>query len=352
MGCIYMYTNKINGMKYIGQTICKLKKRHWEHLNRDNSYIDRALRKYGEENFDLSILEDNINDIEKLNELEIFYINKYDTFNNGYNLTKGGCGSTKFPTNIGELIINDLKTTNKTYFEISNNYNCSIYTISDINLGNTFYQSNEKYPIRQNFSSKKYFHDDFINVVNLLKSTDFSFKKISELTGTSYYYVCDVNRGKIKEDYKNIEIPIRKYAIEKINMTKELALKIISMLKENNKSAEEISKILEIPTFTVGQINRGKMSICKELNEFFPIQKRKYRNKESSQQICAKLNKKEVLEIAELLLNTTLSTEEISRRYNITKTSIDRINRIVVWKNVLKQYFAPIRTNPRNKKSQ
>ena len=56
MGCIYMYTNKINGMKYVGQTICKLSKRHNEHIKRDNSYIDMALRKYGEDTFTLEIL--------------------------------------------------------------------------------------------------------------------------------------------------------------------------------------------------------------------------------------------------------------------------------------------------------
>ena len=67
MGCIYMYTNKINGMKYIGQTICKLSKRHNEHIKRDNSYIDMALRKYGEDNFTLEILEDNISDADTLN---------------------------------------------------------------------------------------------------------------------------------------------------------------------------------------------------------------------------------------------------------------------------------------------
>lgn len=57
-----------------------------------------ALNKYGLENFEYSILEtitpnENINIkeiVKKLNDLEVFYIQKYDSFNNGYNLTIGG----------------------------------------------------------------------------------------------------------------------------------------------------------------------------------------------------------------------------------------------------------------------
>ena len=352
MGCIYMYTNKINGMKYIGQTICRLKKRHNEHLKRDNSYIDRALRKYGEENFLLEIIEDGINDADKLNELEMYYIEKYDAFKNGYNLTKGGCGASTFSDDVCKMIITEIKDSTKSFKEIGKMFNCSIYTVSDINIGNTCYQKEETYPIRKERCTQKYNQDNLDCVISLLKSTDFSFKKIAELTNLPWHYVCDVNRGKVNGDYNGLQIPIRPYLIEKPKVTKELANEIISMLKKYDKSAEEIARELEIPAFTVGQINRGKLSICKTLNETFPIQKRQYRNKEAAQKASAKLTKKEVLEIADLLLYTNLSTEEISRRYGVAKTSIDRINRIAVWKNVLCDFYAPIRTNPRNKKSQ
>lgn len=347
-----MYTNKINGMKYIGQTICHIKKRHSEHLKWNNSYIDRALRKYGEENFLLEVIEDGIDDADKLNELEIHYIEKYDTFKNGYNLTKGGCGSSTFPNDVGKMIITEIKNSAKSFKEIGRMFNCSIYTVSDINIGNTCYQKEETYPIRKGCCTQKYNQDNLDCVVSLLKDTDFSFKKIADLTNLPFHYVCDVNRGRINGGYSGVQIPIRPYLIEKPKVTKELTTKIISMLKEYDKSAEEIARELEIPTYTVGQINRGKSSICKTLNETFPIQKRQYRNKETAQKICAKLTEKEVLEIADLLLYTSLSTEEISRRYGVTKTLIDRINRIVVWKNVLCDFYAPIRTNPRNKKSQ
>ena len=94
------------------------------------------------------------------------------------------------------------------------------------------------------------------------------------------------------------------------------------------------------------------MAICKDIFEDYPIQKRQHRNKESAQKSLAKLTPSDVYEIVELLLNTSLSLEEISRRYSVDKYTIDRINQKKTWKNLLSNYEAPIRTNPKNQISQ
>ena len=351
MGCIYMYTNKINGMKYVGQTICKLSKRHNEHIKRDNSYIDMALRKYGEDNFTLEILEDNISDADTLNNREIYWINFYDSFNHGYNLTKGGSGGSTFNTEEALKIIDLLRSSADTMKEIGEKFGYSVYTISDINRGNICFQDNIEYPIRKNRITQKYNQDNLDVVIDLLKNTEYTFQKISEITDTKFSYVNDVNRGKVNGDYHGYTTPIRKYKYDKSNMTKELALQIIDYLKKDY-SAEQISNIVHVPSYTVGQINRGKMAICKDIFEDYPIQKRQHRNKESSQKSLAKLTPSDVYEIVELLLNTSLSLEEISRRYSVDKYTIDRINQKKTWKNLLSNYEAPIRTNPKNQISQ
>ena len=98
--CIYMYTNKINNKKYVGQTK-NLSDRHRRHVQtsfnknakRDyNTPFHRAIRKYGIENFEIKILAENIETQEKLNEYEIFFIKRYKTLNiqNGYNVAEGG----------------------------------------------------------------------------------------------------------------------------------------------------------------------------------------------------------------------------------------------------------------------
>lgn len=67
-----------------------------EHLcvakkNIDNNYFHNAIRKYGEENFEWSIIEDGITHINKLNWYEESCIAYYNTLApNGYNLHTGG----------------------------------------------------------------------------------------------------------------------------------------------------------------------------------------------------------------------------------------------------------------------
>jgi group I intron endonuclease len=53
----------------------------------------RAIRKYGAENFTLSVIEECEKD--KLDEREIYWINYYNSYYSGYNSTKGGSGLTK-----------------------------------------------------------------------------------------------------------------------------------------------------------------------------------------------------------------------------------------------------------------
>ena len=93
---IYMVTNLIDNKSYIGQTVRSLKRRKQAHisesnLKRDSYHFHQALFKYGHNNFKWEII-DTCKTIKKLNELEIFYIGYYDTYNNGYNLTTGGNG--------------------------------------------------------------------------------------------------------------------------------------------------------------------------------------------------------------------------------------------------------------------
>lgn len=90
---IYKATNKVNGKCYIGQTRHSIEVRKRKHLLcarkgvKTNFY--KAIRKYGADNFEWEIVC-STNDKQKLNELETFYITKYDSIKNGYNMVDGG----------------------------------------------------------------------------------------------------------------------------------------------------------------------------------------------------------------------------------------------------------------------
>lgn len=102
IGYIYCITNSKNGKQYIGQTATTVHKRFTEHLrcarvDEESPYLlYRAIKKYGEENFNietlLTIYASSRTELkEKLNEKEIYYIRIFNTYKpNGYNMTLGG----------------------------------------------------------------------------------------------------------------------------------------------------------------------------------------------------------------------------------------------------------------------
>lgn len=88
---IYKLTNKVNNKVYIGQTRSSMKKRFSQHCEtRNKTAIGLAIKKYGVDNFECSVLYDNIETIEELNKKEIEYIKLYNSISpNGYNIESG-----------------------------------------------------------------------------------------------------------------------------------------------------------------------------------------------------------------------------------------------------------------------
>lgn len=89
-GIIYVHINKLNGKAYVGQTVQTLQDR-W---GRGSSYSTcthfyNAIQKYGWDNFEHKILECGLEDTE-LNERERYWIEKYNSIQNGYNIREGG----------------------------------------------------------------------------------------------------------------------------------------------------------------------------------------------------------------------------------------------------------------------
>ena len=94
---IYLITNKINNKKYVGSTH-NFKMRWGSHasmLNRKvhfNSHLQNSWNKYGQKNFEFSILETIDNSLDNLENLlitrEQYFIEKLDTAKNGYNARK------------------------------------------------------------------------------------------------------------------------------------------------------------------------------------------------------------------------------------------------------------------------
>ena len=97
---IYKVTNLINNKIYIGKTKKSLEIRKRSHIKRMQSpkgkplFFQRALKKYGLDNFKWEVLLEGCMSDEELCEKERYYIKFYNSNNrkNGYNLTEGGDG--------------------------------------------------------------------------------------------------------------------------------------------------------------------------------------------------------------------------------------------------------------------
>ncbi|MFW6030679.1 MAG: GIY-YIG nuclease family protein [Halanaerobiales bacterium] len=95
---VYCIINKINNMKYVGAT--KNPSARWKshkqtargtHSLYGKQPIHYAMMEFGIDNFEYQILETNI-DEENINNRECYWIEKMDSFNNGYNCNTKGFG--------------------------------------------------------------------------------------------------------------------------------------------------------------------------------------------------------------------------------------------------------------------
>lgn len=90
---VYCIENTVNGKRYIGQSI-NIFARWRQHLSKlrqndhYNSKLQNAWNKYGENNFKFYVVIEA--DADLLDELEIYYINLYSSYKDGYNQDMGG----------------------------------------------------------------------------------------------------------------------------------------------------------------------------------------------------------------------------------------------------------------------
>ena len=92
---VYLIKNIINNKVYVGQTIKSLAQRMHGHIadsrRGKNTKMARAFKKYGENNFIFGELV-SCNNCDELNEMEVYFIDKYRSTEDsyGYNLRIGG----------------------------------------------------------------------------------------------------------------------------------------------------------------------------------------------------------------------------------------------------------------------
>jgi len=108
MPIVYRITNKVNGKTYIGKSTKTLEERltrHFYNHRTSNTYLYKAMRKYGIENFSGEVLEETT--LENLDAQERSWIAMH---NPEYNMTTGGEGgdTSKSPNYISGMAKRDM----------------------------------------------------------------------------------------------------------------------------------------------------------------------------------------------------------------------------------------------------
>jgi hypothetical protein len=206
---IYKYTNKINGKVYIGQTARTLKERSglngFYYVKEGMTPFANAILKYGWDNFEPVILEENILTQEDANAREIFFIKKYNSTNRkiGYNATYGGSQFKQTPeTKI--TISNGIK---KSKIFASNNFNAHAIKIIAIDEHKNIIKSFDSI-----VSASKYFNIDHAAVrirINHFTLADgvrlmYSNKDYKYLNKDLYKKVCSVDGSGKTTGYESV----------------------------------------------------------------------------------------------------------------------------------------------------
>lgn len=266
--CIYKYTNLINNHVYIGQTNnygrrIREHRNEMKNLNRYgfDSLLARAMRKYGEHNFKIEKLIDNLS-ADEANFFEKEFILKENSLApNGYNILDGGKQNfsiSKFSKDEIDEIKKDL-IENKDYPYICNKWKISSTFVSNINHGFYFKSDDIEYPIskrQETVDSEK-----VQKAVYLLKRTKKTFNEIGKEVGYCKSQIVKINNGTYFCGASDV-YPIRKSKAE-------IREEVFKLLTETNKSIKEISSITGASESTVRNILYGRYN--KKENFNYPL---------------------------------------------------------------------------------
>lgn len=282
VGGIYKIENLLNGKVYIGSSsnIYNRWIYHFRTLKDNKHYnyhLQQAFNKYGEHNFNFSVIEIIKNEFDDLNKYkkelisrETFYIKKYESFNKdkGYNLTK-----TAEEVYDGSLTIEDLKNgkgavTYEQYDKIINLL---------VNTELTFLEIAEEVGIDKGTISSIYYRQRYVNLTNNIvfksrskyKKEEFLYDNIEELKKM-------LQEGKWKSEIAE-KFGVPEWTVEKVakdinlynyKIKKVYCYKINGIYIGEFESPKDASEKLNIPVSSIKNQLRGDRKTVNHLYWF------------------------------------------------------------------------------------
>lgn len=281
---IYIIRNFINDKVYVGQAINPEQrfKGHIQDKDRKqySSAIDGAIKKYGKENFYYEIIEGPITNF---NEREIYWIKFFNSLTpNGYNILEGGqCppirkgfsnNKSKFTPKDIEEIRSLLLNPRITLQEIANAFKVSYRTISNLNTGKTYHDDSIDYPIRKfqcSGETSNILSEKMVDaIIEDLIHSDLSLHKIAKKHCVNFSQVSNINKGDtVAYHRKDVSYPIR----ESTKLTQEQVKSIKDELITGVLSKNQIASKYNVEYNIVSNINGGRSYFDENL--VYPLKK-------------------------------------------------------------------------------
>lgn len=166
--------------------------------------------------------------------------------------------------------------------------------------------------------------DQVIEIINLIKSNNLTFVEISKLYNVNPSTISDINNGDTWH-FEEYNYPIINKN-NKRNFSEEEIQDIYKKLREG-LSTKVIGDYYQVSKTTISNINNGKIYIHKDME--YPV----YKALNSSKH----LETNQIKEILQLLQNTNLNYTQISERLNVGRKTVSNINNGKGYVNILNQ---------------
>lgn len=199
IGELYIIRNDINNKVYIGKTYIGYINRWKRHLqdltkqNKSNNKFYKAIKEIGINHFKIELIDQFEEGI--LEQKEIEYIAKYDSYHNGYNSTLGGDGkkSLELSDDIIQSII-DMYNNKKSMIDIQKKLDLSQWKIRNILTNNNITIEDRSAPI------EVIMYDKYWSILYRFKSIDKAYRYCINEYGyiDSHAFYREINKAFIK----------------------------------------------------------------------------------------------------------------------------------------------------------
>lgn len=263
---IYKIINQINGLIYIGQS--KDPNKRWKQHCIDSS-----------------------NDIRRKNSRLHEAMHKYGIFNFSLEIIEGPISN----------------------YNEREQYWIAYYNSQSRDKGYNITPGGEEPPvlIGEKSSLSKFSDKIITDIQDALINTNLSFEEISKKYNIDVNYLSSINRGLSRRN-DNLNYPLRKNGNERLKQ--DVVENVIYYLLYTFESIENIAKLMKIDSNVIYDINKGRHFYCNEELKY-PIRQPYFRISDYLLD-C----------IYNDLLDNKLKMSDIEKKYNLSKSTISRIN--------------------------